>query len=345
MCAFTPECEEVPTLSQLGAILPLEKKIKDVTRTPPKKIILIAGPTACGKSDLGLLLAELLNGEIISADSMQVYRGMDIGTAKVSQEEQERIPHHLIDTRNIQDSFNVVDFYFEARQCIESILARGRVPLIVGGSGFYFRALLYGPPSGPPSVTEVREELEKEANLIGYAGLFERLKGLDPVYAATITPNDRHKVIRALEIVTLTGDKVSNQKWKRTVPLPDYAYHCWFIYRPRTVLYPAIDKRCEKMLEMGLLDEVKKLEKQGLRTNTSASQAIGYRQCLDYLQTSQSEEEYKKFVQQFKTASRHYAKRQFTWFRKEPLFHWLNVDAHDLEIAAEMIAKEFHSSN
>ena len=342
MSALTPECEE-KIITSLGAILPLEKKIREFQKTGSKKIILVAGPTACGKSSLAMLLAEMVKGEIISADSMQVYKGMNIGTAKVLQEDQARIPHHLIDIRHIQDTFNVVDFYYEARQCCESILARDRVPIIVGGSGFYFRALIYGPPNGPPSIPDVRQTLEEEIEHIGLETLYDRLKEYDPIYAATITPHDRHKIVRALEIVTLTGERVSKFQWKRNRPLADFDYHCWFIYRPRNVLYPSIEARCEQMLEKGLIDEVKELEKQGLRLNSSASQAIGYRQCLDFLQTSQEENEYKKFVRTFKTASRQYAKRQFTWFRKEPLFHWLNVDVHDLEIAAEMIAQEFNA--
>lgn len=340
MSALTPECEE-KIITALGSILPLEKKIKELHKTKPKKIILIAGPTACGKTTLSLLAAQMLKGEIVSADSMQVYKGMDIGTAKVSEEDQARIPHHLIDIRHIQESFNVVDFYYEARQCCESILARDRVPIVVGGSGFYFRALIYGPPSGPPSMPETRHALEEEMERMGSETLYKRLQSYDPTYAATITPHDRHKIVRALEIVTLTGDRVSKHQWKRITPLSDFSYHCWFIYRPREVLYPSIDARCEQMLEKGLIDEVKELDKQGLRLNSSASQAIGYRQCLDFLQTTQDENEYKTFVRQFKTASRHYAKRQFTWFRKEPLFRWLNVDIHDLEIAAEMIAQEY----
>jgi tRNA dimethylallyltransferase len=339
--ALTPECEE-KILSTLGSVLPLEKKLKDFQKTKPQKIILIAGPTACGKTSLSLLLADMLNGEIISADSMQVYKGMDIGTAKVSQEDQARIPHHLIDIRHIQESFNVVDFYYEARQSCASILARNKTPIVVGGSGFYFRALIYGPPTGPPSLSELRTSLEGELERLGPEALFDRLRQYDPDYASTITQNDRHKIVRALEIITLTGEKVSKHQWKRIHPLPDFDYHCWFIYRPRNVLYPSIDARCELMLERGLLEEVKGLEKQGLRSNPSASQAIGYRQCLDFLETAQDEQVYKKFVKQFKTASRHYAKRQFTWFRKEPLFHWLNVDVHDLEIAAEMIAHEYY---
>lgn len=342
MGALTPECEE-KVLSPLGAMLPLEKKLKEFQKTKPKKILLIAGPTACGKSALSLLLADMLKGEVISADSMQVYRGMDIGTAKVSPEEQSRVPHHLIDIRHIQEGFNVVDFYYEARQSCESILARDKVPILVGGSGFYFRALIYGPPSGPPPMPDLRQALEDEMERMGSEVLYERLKEYDPIYAATITANDKHKIVRALEIVTLTGERVSKHEWKRSRPLPDFDYHCWFIYRPRNVLYPAIDGRCEQMLERGLIDEVKALEAQGLRLNASASQAIGYRQCLDYLETSQDENEYKKFVRKFKTASRHYGKRQFTWFRKEPLFRWINVDVHDLETAAELIVQEFNS--
>jgi tRNA dimethylallyltransferase len=340
--ALSPECEE-KILPPLSTILPIEKKIKDFQKVKPGKIILIAGPTACGKTALSLLVAEMLKGEIVSADSMQVYRGMDIGTAKVSQEEQARIPHHLIDIHHVQEPFNVVDFYYEARQSCESILARDRVPIVVGGSGFYFRALIYGPPSGPPSIPDMRHALEEEMDSKGPEVLYDRLKACDPTYAATITPNDRHKIIRALEIVTLTGEPVSKHQWKRGHPLSDFEYHAWFIYRPRSILYPSIEARCEYMLERGLIDEVKTLEKEGLRLNASASQAIGYRQCLDFLAGPQDEQAYKKFLKEFKTSSKQYAKRQFTWFRKEPLFHWLNVDTHDLEIAAEMIVREYNS--
>lgn len=342
MCAFTPKTEEAAP--KLGALLPLEKKFKSPLKTKPPKIILIAGPTACGKTDLSLLLAEMLKGEIVSADSMQVYCGMDIGTAKVPLEVREQIPHHLIDIRHIQESFNVVDFYYEAKQCIDSILARDRVPIVVGGTGFYLRALLYGPPSGPPSIPAVRDALEEEMNIRGNDVMYEKLRAFDPTYAATITPNDKQKIIRALEIITLTGEKVSSHTWEQRTLLPDYAYHPWFIHRPRSTLYPLINERCEHMLQAGLLDEVRTLAGQGLSTNPSASQAIGYKQCLDYLETPQTTDDYEHFVATFKTASRHYAKRQFTWFRKEPIFHWLDVELHDLETAAEMIAIEYNAA-
>lgn len=339
----TSDEKKIP-LVDIGRILPAAQRKKELTKTKPQKVILLAGPTACGKTTLSLMLAEKIKGEIISGDSMQVYKGMDIGTAKISQEDQARIPHHLIDIRKVTESFNVVDFYYEARQCIESILARDRVPIVVGGSGFYFRALLYGPPSGPPSMPDLRRALEKEMEHSGSEPMYKKLQEVDPTYALTITSNDKQKIIRALEIVTLTGEKVSKLEWKREKPISDYNFRCWFLYRSKEALYPRIEERCEQMLDSGLIDEVKSLEKQGLRSNTSAREAIGYRQVLNFLETCQSPEEYQKFIATFKRQSRQYAKRQFTWFRKEPLFRWLNVEAHDFEIAVDMIMQDFESA-
>lgn len=320
---------------------PLPKKWLEESRGAFPKVILLAGPTGCGKSALSLLLAELLGGEIVSADSVQVYQGMDIGTAKVSKEERARIPHYLIDTRRVQESFNIVDFYYEAKQCCNAIAARGRVPIVVGGSGFYFRALLHGPPSGPPAVHEVRLELEEKLKEFGTAELYRRLEELDPLYAKTITPNDQQKLVRALEIITVTGERVSDLKWDCNRLVKDFSFHAWFLHRPRPVLYKRLDGRCEQMLELGLVDEVRALDKQGLRSNRSAAQAIGYRQVLDYLDSPQSLEDYHRMVHEFKVATRHYVKKQFTWFRKEPLFRWLDVELHDPEIAIDLIAQEY----
>ncbi|MEZ5315533.1 MAG: tRNA (adenosine(37)-N6)-dimethylallyltransferase MiaA [Chlamydiales bacterium] len=345
MYSSAPKCEENPALfSPSTPTLSLEKKSKDLTKCPSPKVILLAGPTGSGKTELSLILAEMLKGEIVSADSIQVYRGMDIGTAKVSEKDRLRIPHHLIDIRHIQESFNVVDFYFEAKQSINSILARNRIPIVVGGSGFYFRVLINGPPQGPPSFSDLRDALKKEMDTLGHEAMYQRLKKADPKYAASITANDRQKVIRALEILILTGDKVSKIQWTRQSAYRDYTYHSWFIYHPREILYPNLDIRCEQMIEAGLIEEVEELETQGLRMNVSASQAIGYRQCLTFLESSKSPQEYKNFLQKFKIASRHYAKRQFTWFRKEPIFQWLDINVHDLEIIAEIIADEFNSA-
>jgi tRNA dimethylallyltransferase len=341
--ALTPDCRKQDQKAQ-QSFIPLEKKTKIINPLKSGKVLLIAGPTACGKTALSLHLAEMLKGEIISCDSMQVYRGMDIGTAKVTQQEQKRIPHHLIDIRDVHEPFNVVDFYYEATQCVESILARDKVPILVGGTGFYFRAFLYGPPSGPPSVPEVRHALEEEMRQRGSQALYEELMVKDPEYGRTITENDKHKIIRALEIISLSGEKVSSLEWQQTRLRSGYQYHAWFIHRPRDKLYTDIETRCEHMLDQGLLEEVKDLEKKGLELNPSASQAIGYRQALDYLNTPQNEENYAHFQKEFKKASRHYAKRQFTWFKKQPLFQWLDVDAHDIEVAAEIIAHQFQSA-
>jgi tRNA dimethylallyltransferase len=326
-----------------GFTFEAQKQLTSCLQKPKKKLIIIAGPTAVGKSVLSLSLAEMIGGEIISADSMQVYRGMDVGTAKPTSEERERIPHHLIDIRNLNENFNVVDFYYEARHCCQNVYGRESIPFVVGGSGFYLHSLIYGPPCGPPSIPELRKTLENEIEQKGSEVLYERLKQLDPQYANTITKNDKQKIIRALEIVALTGNKVSKLSWKGRVKPQNYDFRCWFLHRPRESLYQRIDKRCDFMLEHGLLEETAQLEKMRIRENSSASQAIGYRQALEFLDSLQTKEDYRRFVDSFKQVSRNYAKRQFTWFRKEPLFRWLDLDLHDPEVALEMIRQDYET--
>ena len=324
-----------------GFALEAQKQMTSNLQKPKKRVLVLSGPTGCGKSAFALTLAEQIGGEIISADSMQVYRGMDIGTAKATKEDCERVPHHLINIRDVTEVFNVVDFYYEARHCCQQILARETIPIIVGGSGFYLHSLLYGPPSGPPSVPELRKSLEQEIERVGSEPLYERLRQLDAQYANTITKNDKQKIVRALEIITLTGKKVSKLSWKGRRRPQNYEFHCWFLHRPKESLYQLLDKRCDKMILDGFLDEVMRLDKQGIRSNPTASQAIGYRQALDFLNTKQTKEDYRHFVASFKQASRNYAKRQFTWFRREPLFRWLDLDLHDSEVAMEMIKQDY----
>jgi tRNA dimethylallyltransferase len=337
----TVEQEEIERIFS-GFAVEAQKQIPENLQRSRKRVIVIAGPTGCGKSAFAIHLAKEIGGEIISADSMQVYRGMDIGTAKPSKEEQEIVPHHLIDIRDLTDIFNVVDFYYEARRCCQLILERDNVPIIVGGAGFYIHSLLYGPPSGPPSVPEVRKSLEEEMEKKGMDVLFQRLCDLDPQYAKTITKNDKQKIIRALEIITLTGKMVSKLSWKGRRKPQNYDFRCWFLFRPREHLYHMIEKRCERMLEAGFLDEVRLLEKNGIHQNTSACQAIGYRQALDFLTTQQTHEDYQHFLTQFKQASRNYAKRQRTWFSREPLFNWVDMDLHDQEVIIDLMIKNYN---
>lgn len=332
---------EVVKRLMLDYALEIQKQIPTNFLRRKKRIIVISGPTCCGKSALAMQLAQAMDGEIVSADSMQVYRGMDIGTAKPSKEEMLLVPHHLIDIRDVSENFNVVDFYYEARQACRSILERGNVPLVVGGSGFYLHAFLYGPPSGPPSVPELRETLEDEMEKLGPEVLFERLMQLDPQYAKTITKNDKQKIVRALEIISLTNKKVSKISWKGRRKPQNYDFRCWFLHRPREELYNRIHVRCDQMLERGFVEEVIRLEQLGLRQNRSASQAIGYKQALDFIAGDRSEKDYKSFVDAFKQATRNYAKRQFTWFKKEPIFRWIDVDMHDTEIVYEKIKNDF----
>jgi tRNA dimethylallyltransferase len=304
------------------------------------RVIVISGPTAAGKSSLSLKLGHAIGGEIISADSMQVYRGLDIGTAKPSLEERASIPHHLIDVSEIDETFNVASFYQRAHQAIQEIIERERVPILVGGSGFYLHALLYGPPMGPPSIPKVREQLERQLEELGTEGLYERLQILDPEYASTISEYDRHKIIRGLEIIALAEKRVSDFPKSKNLAEHNLDFRCWFLYYPREHLYARIEERCEEMINKGFLDEVKCFEEK-IRVNPSTARAIGYRQALHYFSSTQTEEEWQFFITQFKKASRNYAKRQFTWFRKEPLFRWLNIEEFEIEQLQELILQDF----
>lgn len=313
-------------------------------RFKKKKVIIIAGPTAVGKSELSLLIASAIGGEIVSADSMQVYRGMDIGTAKVSLKDRQKIPHHLIDSRDLDETFNVVEYYQEAWHAIKEIIDKGGVPIVVGGTGFYIHSLIYGPPSGPPSDPVMRKMLEDEIDSKGLEIMYDKLKSLDPDYALSITQKDRHKIVRALEIMTMTRQKVSDLPPVSSDNVDLYDFRCWFLYMPKESLYPRIEMRCDSMIAAGFVEEVKRLEREGLSKNLTASQAIGYRQCLDFLNSPQSQGDWDRFIQLFKQASRRYAKRQFTWFRNEPLFRWLNIEDVSLENAVEMIIQDYELS-
>lgn len=321
--------------------LNVQEELIEEAQYGSKKVIFLAGPTGAGKTAISIELAEKLGAEIISADSMQVYRGMDIGTAKATPEERKRVTHHLIDIRDISDPFNVKDFYEEAMLSCRDILNRGRVPIIVGGTGFYIHALLYGPPAGPACDPYVRATLQEEEERFGIELLYEKLLQLDPEYAVHISQNDRHKILRALEIIEISGRRVSSFEWKNRKPLSFFDYRAWFLYWPREILYKRLEKRCDDMLRYGLLEEVVQLDRAGIRRNRTASQAIGYRQTLDFLDTAKTIKDYETYVTNLKTASRHLAKRQFTWFRKETAFRWLNLAENATPEVIDIILKDF----
>jgi tRNA dimethylallyltransferase len=266
---------------------------------------------------------------------------MNIGTAKATPEERTLIAHHLIDIRDIHEPFNVAEFAKEAKSILQGIFMRENVPIIVGGSGFYIHALLYGAPTGPASNKKIREHIEKQMQNLGPEVLYERLQMLDPEYASTISEKDRHKIVRALEIMALSEKKVSDFPKAENLQEQDYDFRCWFLYYPRETLYPRIEMRCEQMLSDGFLREVRELDAKGLRNNASASQAIGYRQALEFFDSQQTEADLEVFKTKFKKATRHFAKRQFTWFRKEPLFRWLNISEHPKERLQELILQDF----
>ena len=238
-----------------------------------------------------------------------------------------------------------MNFYTEATLVLQDILLRDKVPILVGGAGFYMNAFLYGPPKGPPSDKELRAKLEEDIEKFGPELLYEKLKEFDPDYASSITIQDRHKIIRALEIISLTGKKVSE------IPKPsqedlsrEFDFRCWFIYYPKPIVYERIDRRCEEMVEKGLINEVVDLQSRGLEKNRSAAHSIGYRQALEYLNSAQTDRDWDEFMTSFKRASRNYAKRQFTWFRRESMFRWLDLSQVTKEQAAEIIIQDLEFS-
>ncbi|ANG65923.1 tRNA (adenosine(37)-N6)-dimethylallyltransferase MiaA [Chlamydia gallinacea] len=307
-----------------------------------RTVILLAGPTGSGKTTVSLWLAPMVDGEIISVDSMQVYRGMDIGTAKVSLEDRERVPHHLIDICHIQETFNVVDFYYHAMQACQSILTRNKVPILVGGSGFYFHTFLSGTPQGPPADHTLRRQLAQYAQDYGIECLYASLCEKDPEYASTITKNDKNKVIRALEIIHLTGKRVSDHHWNSQMSEPK-EYYCrgWFLSPPQELLRDQIQYRCHRMLEENLLGEVEQLLHQGIRENTSASRAIGYREWIEFIDHGSQQGEYEDTKRRFIANTWQYTKKQKTWFKRYPLFRELPTRGLSAEAIAEKIAEDY----
>lgn len=309
-------------------------------RSEKKPLIILTGPTAVGKTALSIRLAKAVGGEIISADSMQVYRSMDIGSAKIRPEETEGIPHHLIDVLEPEEDFNVVLFKQMAEQAMEIIYSRGHIPIIVGGTGFYIQALLYDIDfKENEEESSVRKSLEELCSQKGAHALHEMLHHVDPESAAAIHENNVKRVIRALEYYHQTGEKISVHNETERQKEPPYHFFYYVINTDRDVLYQRIDQRVDQMIRDGLEEEVRALKKRGLKRGMVSMQGLGYKELLGYLDGEYPLDE---AVRILKRDTRHFAKRQLTWFRRERMVHWLNLPDfdNDLEKVLERILRD-----
>jgi tRNA dimethylallyltransferase len=278
----------------------------------------IIGPTAVGKSAVALEVAERLNAEIVSIDSMQLYRGMDIGTDKPTPEMRARVPHHLLDVKDPSEDVTVAEFQLLARGAIESIARRGRCPLLVGGSGLYFRAVV-DDLKFPPTDREIRLRLEEEADAVGAEALHERLRELDPAAADRIEPSNARRTVRALEVIEVTGRPFSeNIEWESYKSL--YDLRAIGLSRPREDLYARIETRVETMLTRGIVDEAKRVAAGGL--SRTARVALGYRQILDEPDAGMDD-----LQAEIVRATKRFARRQDSWFRADPRIHWVDAAA------------------
>jgi tRNA dimethylallyltransferase len=292
-------------------------------RVTSRNVIAIVGTTAAGKSDLAVEMALRAGGEVINADSMQLYRGMDIGTAKLTPAERRGVPHHLLDVWDVTETASVAEYQKLARSLIDEIHGRGRVPLLVGGSGLYVRAAL-DQLEFPGTDPAVRARLEAELAADGPAPLYERLRERDPAAAAAILPSNGRRIVRALEVIELSGGSFT-----ATMPERRYAYDAVQIGLavPRPDLDERIAVRVERMWAAGFVDEVRALERAGLRAGATASRALGYAQVLRHLAGEWTEEQAKD---QTIRATRRFARRQESWFRRDPRVQWVLYDAPDL---------------
>ncbi len=285
-----------------------------------RPVVAVVGPTAAGKSELSLSLAHALDGEVVNADSMQLYRGMDIGTAKLSRADQAGVPHHLLDIWPVTQTASVSEYQVLARRTIDEIRARGRTPIVVGGSGLYVRAAI-DKLQFPGTDPELRASIEDELARVGSAALHARLATVDPVAAAAILPGNGRRIVRALEVIELSGRPFS-------ATLPDYeaVYPAvqLGVEIPRPVLDRRIADRVDRMWRRGLVAEVSRLEAAGLRAGRTASRALGYAQVLRYLAGDWSE---KEAAAQTVLATRRFVRRQESWFRRDPRVVWLPAGA------------------
>lgn len=299
------------------------------------QVIVIAGPTASGKTGLSVEVAKQLNTEIVSADSMQIYQDMNIGTAKVTEEEKQGIPHHMIDIVSPFENYNVSQYAEDAKKCVDSILAKGKIPVIAGGTGLYINSLVYGYDLAPiPSDDNVREEFTALYEEKGGEYLMSELEKIDPKTARRLHPNNARRLIRALEVYRISGTTISEQEERtKNAPKP-YDVRFFVLDTDRDKLYERINLRVDRMLQNGLVDEVKMLLNQGIPKSNTSMQAIGYKEMVEYLDGYLS---YEEAVDKIKQESRRYAKRQLTWFRRNEGAVWLEASLPKEELTKAVI--------
>ena len=285
------------------------------------KIVVITGPTASGKTALGVAICQKLNGEVVSADSMQIYRRMTIGTAKPAPEEMQGIAHHMIDVAEPEENWSVARYVEEAAACVEDILARGKLPVIVGGTGLYIDSLLSGRTFAGGEVNDaLRQELSERYDEIGARGLLGELRKVDPERAEKLHPGDKKRIVRALEVFILTGKTITeHDRETKAIPPRWEAAKIALDFESRQTLYDRIDRRVDDMFARGLMDEVRSLLSSGVPDDCTAMQAIGYKEAVAALRGECSVEEARARIQQ---ESRRYAKRQLTWFRRDKEIEW-----------------------
>lgn len=294
-----------------------------------RPLLILTGPTAVGKTDLSIALAKRINGAVISADSMQVYRGMDIGSAKVTPEEIQGVPHYLIDVLDPGDEFHVVRFQEMAKAALQEIYAKGQIPIIAGGTGFYIQALLYDIDfTDQDEDTALREHYAQLAEEHGNEYLHEMLRQVDPVSAEMIHANNVKRTIRALEYFEKTGEPISKHNEEERAKESPYDFRYFVLTDERAHLYERIDRRVDLMLEAGLVEEVKRLRAQGCHKGMVSMQGLGYKEILSWLD---GEIPYEEAVYLLKRDTRHFAKRQLTWFRRERDVIWLNKPDYDYD--------------
>ncbi|MBO8137587.1 MAG: tRNA (adenosine(37)-N6)-dimethylallyltransferase MiaA [Desulfotomaculum sp.] len=292
-----------------------------------KTLLAVVGPTATGKTEVGVELAHRINGEVVSADSMLVYKGMDIGTAKPTEEERRGIPHHMIDVALPYQEYSVARYQKEAAETISKIHDRGKIPILVGGTGLYVRAVIDEYEFDCPKADEkLRLELQRAAEENGKEWLHQQLAAVDPEAAQKIHKNNVRRVIRALEVYKLTGKPISSMQVATYRSNSKYQTAIFGLTMPREILYNRIEQRVDKMIEKGLITEVKMLLENGVKISATSMQGLGYKEIAAYLNGEISLE---KAIELIKRDTRRFAKRQFTWFKKDPRIHWIDVHKYD----------------